>query len=157
MVICLGCSFGIHLQHSLDDSNIPRNLYLFFWRKGFPVIYLVLKNPPAHRDTFHRESLGLKEGFIPPWVISALRLFQNPCKWSKFLWSKRGYWGSISKLRRFGVHSEQREFGSDWRIGSRPFAWNVMPWPPFRLKKRGWTTGRGAVNKPTWMLATPTK
>lgn len=83
---------------------------------------------------FTRKVWDWRRGFIPHWVISVLRLFQNPCKWSKFLWSKQGYWGSISKLRKFGAHSEQREFGSDWKIGSRPFAWNVMPWPPFRLK-----------------------
>lgn len=65
MVICLGCSLGIHLQHRLDDSNITRNLYLFSQQKGFPVVSLVSKNPPAHRGTFHRESLGLKEGFYP--------------------------------------------------------------------------------------------
>lgn len=65
MVMCLGCSLGIHLPHSLDDSSIPRNLYLFSWRKGFPVITLVLKSPPGHRDTLHRESLGLREGFYP--------------------------------------------------------------------------------------------
>lgn len=53
----------ICLQQRLNDSNIPRNLFLFSWWKRFLVISLGSKNPLAHQGTFRRESLGLKEGF----------------------------------------------------------------------------------------------